>query len=119
MSYHNVYFLVTNHLGGSIEEKSKGSSHKVIILKNSYFNLKVPENTLTKGSLVRPHTKAHAAGEVTDFNLKQLRGILLSVGITIDLYRAIKQERVAGLKNVINLYVHYGSHPKPNMINLD
>lgn len=96
ITYLQVYYLVTNQLGGQIIEHGGGSSHKTMILKNFATEFVtdqvLPE--IMKSGICKPHGKAHESGELCGFNLELIQEGLVKVGITPEVIDTLEQEKL-------------------------
>lgn len=96
ITYHEVYYLLTNKLGAKIVEQGNGSSHKTIIINNFstclMTNSQLPE--VTKSGMLKPHTGAHQSGELSGFNLELIQIALEKSGITLEVIEALEEAKL-------------------------
>lgn len=105
IKYYQVYYLVTNQLGGKIIEHGGGSSHKTMILRNFSTEFitdqKLPETV--KSGVCKPHGKSHESEELCGFNLDLFEIGLMKAGITPEVIDALEQEKLNHMFKKITL----------------
>lgn len=96
-TYDDVYYLITNHLGGKISEIGNGSSHKRIQLEKFYVEMitsgvevEIENSKLAVGGFFKPHGKAHNSGLLSRFNLELVQQTFLKAGITLELIEKLE-----------------------------
>lgn len=96
IKYYQVYYLITNQLGGKIIEHGGGSSHKTMILRNFSTEFitdqKLPETV--KSGVCKPHGQSHESEELCGFNLELFQEGLIKSGITPEVIDALEQEKL-------------------------
>ncbi len=94
--YAQVYYLITNQLGGKILEHGNGSSHKTIVLNNfsTCFISSGQLPTNIKSGVYEPHGKSHQSGELCGFNLELVEEALFKAGITPEVIDLLEQNKL-------------------------
>ncbi len=96
ITYHQVYYLLTNKLKAKIVEHGGGSSHKTIIMNNYatclMTNSQLPQ--IIKSGALKPHEGSHQSGELSGFNLELIQTVLIKGGITPEVIDLLEEQKL-------------------------
>ncbi len=105
ITYHQVYYFLTNKLGAKIVEHGGGSSHKTIIM-NNYATCLMTNSQLPpiiKSGALKPHEGVHQSGELSGFNLDLIEIALIKAGITLEVVELLEEQKLKDRLNKIKI----------------